>query len=330
MTLKAYSIPPLIAALMLTGCGGSSDDDNNLEPITTKFTLGISDAPVSNAKEVWVAFDSIILNAADGERPTFETRTADGEPVMVNLLDFTGSDVFELIDDEVVAPGQYNWLRANIVNGDEANLAMTSHIVYNDDTLAPIVVKRKGNDGLGEIQINDFTLAVGENDFVLEFDLKKSLVDPSNSDIVNLKPTGIRLENLADVEDIKGLVTEAMITNCEADNIDFAPETGAFGHAVYLYSGDVVEPKDLYVETDGETSPADAPIATASVALDDDSGNYEFEIGFVAAGSYQLAYTCTAHLDDAEVLNEEVTLYSIQDVTVAAGEDAEVTFDIAE
>ncbi|WP_234398778.1 hypothetical protein [Pseudoalteromonas sp. T1lg88] len=193
-----------------------------------------------------------------------------------------------------------------------------------------MVVNRKNKDGLGEIQINDFTLAVGENQFVLEFDLKKSLVDPSNSEVVNLKPTGIRLENLADVEDIEGLVTEAMITSCEADNIAFAPETGAFGHAVYLYSGDVVEPKDLYVEADGVTSPADAPIATANVVFNEESGLNEFEIGFVAAGSYKLAYTCTAHLDDAEVLNEEVTLYSTQDVTVVAGEDAQVTFDIAE
>ncbi|WP_105200678.1 MULTISPECIES: DUF4382 domain-containing protein [unclassified Pseudoalteromonas] len=314
-----------ISATLLTGCGGSSSEEE-----TAQFSLGVSDAPVSNAKEVWVAFDSIIINGADGERPMFETRTADGEPVMVNLLEFTGSDVFSLINDEVVAPGQYNWLRANIVNGDEANIAMTSHIVYNDDTVAPLVVNRKNKDGLGEIQINDFTLAVGENQFVLEFDLKKSLVDPSNSEVVNLKPTGIRLENLADVEDIEGLVTEAMITSCEADNIAFAPETGAFGHAVYLYSGDVVEPKDLYVEADGVTSPADAPIATANVVFNEESGLNEFEIGFVAAGSYKLAYTCTAHLDDAEVLNEEVTLYSTQDVTVVAGEDAQVTFDIAE
>ncbi|MBS3798895.1 MULTISPECIES: DUF4382 domain-containing protein [unclassified Pseudoalteromonas] len=315
-----------ISATLLTGCGGSSDDNN--EPMTAQFTLGVSDAPVSNAKEVWVAFDSIIINAADGERPTFETRTADGEPVMVNLLEFTGSDVFGLINDEVVAPGEYAWLRANIINGDEANIEMTSHIVYNDDTVAPLVVNRKNSDGIGEIQINDFTLAVGENQFVLEFDLKKSLVDPSNSEVVNLKPTGIRLENLAEVEDIEGTVSSAMMETCEADNIALAPETGTFGHAVYLYSGDVVEPKDLYV--DGETSPADAPIATASVVMNEETGMNEFEIGFVAAGNYKLAYTCAAHLDDAEVLNEEVTLYSIQDVTVVAGEDANVTFDIAE
>ena len=58
-------------------------------------SLGVSDAPVSNVKAVWVAFDSITLNAGDGEMPTFETRSEENpdQPVMVNLLDYTGDDV---------------------------------------------------------------------------------------------------------------------------------------------------------------------------------------------------------------------------------------------
>ncbi|MEO2281025.1 DUF4382 domain-containing protein [Pseudoalteromonas pernae] len=319
-----------ISMALLAGCGGSGSDDKvtvTPEPSSASFSLGISDAPVSNVKEVWVAFDSIIINGG-GEQPTFETRDADNpdQPVMVNLLDYTGSDIFALINDEVVAPGEYEWLRANVVNGDMANIEFTSHVVYNDDTIVPLAVNRKGNDGIGEIQINDFTLAVGENQFVLEFDLKKSLVNPSNSDEVNLKPTGIRLENLADVENILGTVSEELFNQCETDNMDIVPETGAFGHAVYLYS--VAEgQKDLYV--DGETVPADAPIATANVVMNEESGAYEFEIGFVAAGEYTLGYTCAAHIDDPEVMDELFTLESIEPVSVVAGEDSVVTFDIA-
>ncbi|MCF2863560.1 DUF4382 domain-containing protein [Pseudoalteromonas sp. Cnat2-41] len=322
-----------ISTVLLSGCGGSDDNDDNItnpEPTQAEFSLGVSDAPVSDVKAVWVAFDSITLNAGDGEMPTFETRSEENpdQPVMVNLLDYTGDDVFALIDDELVAAGDYEWLRADIVNGDMANIEMTSHLVYNDDTVVPLVVTRKGNDGIGEIQINDFTLVSGDNDFVLEFDLKKSLVNPSNSNEVKLKPTGIRLENLAQVEDIEGVVSQQLVQNCETDNADIAPATGGFGHAVYLYNSDVSEPKDLYL--DGETVAADAPIATGGVSYDEEDERYEFEIGFVAPGEYQLAYTCAAHIDDAEILDESFTLYQQQTVTVTSGEDAQVTFDIAQ
>ncbi|MFY8272816.1 DUF4382 domain-containing protein [Pseudoalteromonas sp. SSDWG2] len=322
--MKKLLLVSAISAAFLAGCGSSDDK----EVQTAQFSLGISDAPVANVKEVWVAFDSIILNGG-GENPTFETRSSDdpSAPVMVNLLEYTGSDLFSLVNNEVVVPGNYSWLRANIVNGDVANLAQTSHLVYNDDTVVPLIVKRKGNDGIGEIQLNDFTLAVGQNDFVLEFDLKKSLVDPQNGEEVVLKPTGVRLENLAEVENIVGTVSENLFMNCETDNAAIAPTEGDFGHAVYLYS--VAEGmKDLYVEADGVTVPADAPIATANVAYNEQSQSYEFEIGFVATGEYTLGYTCAAHIDDAEVMDEAFTLYSSQAVTVTAGQDATVTFDV--
>ena len=328
--MKKLILASAISATLLAGCGGSSSNDNdtvNPEPTSAQFSLGISDAPVSNVKEVWVAFDSIMLKN-NSEEFAFTTRDANNpeQPVMINLLDYTGSDIYSLIDDETVAPGSYQWLRANIVNGDMANIEMTSHLVYNDDTIVPLEVKRKSNDGLGEIQISDIDLAVGDNDFVLEFDLKKSLVNPSNSDDVVLKPNGIRLENLAQVEDIEGTVSEQLFMNCETDNAALAPETGSFGHAVYLYS--VSEGmKDLY--EDGETVPADAPIATANVVMDDDGTGYEFEIGFVAAGDYTLGYTCVAHIDDAQTLDADFTLYDSTAISVVAGEDTDVTFDIS-
>ncbi|WP_462157760.1 DUF4382 domain-containing protein [Pseudoalteromonas sp. GB56] len=165
-----------VSLALLAGCGGSGSDDKvtvTPEPTSATFSLGISDAPVSNVKEVWIAFDSIALKN-NSEELSFVTRSTENpdQPVMINLLDYTGSDIYSLIDDETVPAGSYQWMRANVVNGDVANIEMTSHLVYNDDTVVPVVVKRKNNDGIGEIQISDLTLAVGENQFVLEFDLK--------------------------------------------------------------------------------------------------------------------------------------------------------------
>ncbi|KKK68434.1 hypothetical protein LCGC14_2944090, partial [marine sediment metagenome] len=204
----------------LTACGGSDNDDSPTTPQSAKFSLGVSDAPVSGLREVNVVFNSITLRQAEvGQDITFATREADDEskPEMVNLLDYTG---------------------------DENDLTMTSHVVYEDGSIAPLVVKRKGNDGIGEIQLDGFTLNQADNDFVLEFDLKKSLVDPQNSDEIFLKPRGVRLENLAESEDIEGTVSDALIANCETDNIALAAADGSFAHALYLYSSDVAAPLD--------------------------------------------------------------------------------------
>lgn len=317
--------------IALTACGSSSDDESTTPtPQKSTFSLGVSDAPVSGLKEVNVVFDSITLKSAN-EEYRFETREADAEttPEMVNLLDYTGDDIFSLLDDEEVPAGEYSWLRADVINGDSNNLTMTSHVVYEDGSIAPLIVKRKGNDGVGEIQLDGFTLNQAGNEFVLEFDLKKSLVDPQSSNEIFLKPRGVRLENLADSEDIEGTVSEALIANCETDNINLAAEDSSFGHAVYLYNSDVEVPLDIYEVTEDET-PLDAPLATANVEFDNDDNEYEFELAFIRPGDYQLAYTCAAHIDDAELQDEAFTLYQVKPVTVTSGDDLDVTFTISE
>jgi hypothetical protein len=317
----------------LVGCGSDNDKKETVDPQpqTAQFTLGVSDAPVTGLKAVNVVFDSITLKSQGGEEFTFETREQDDEtmPEIVNLLDYTGDDIFSLLEDEEVPAGDYQWIRADVINGDTNDLTMTSHVVYEDDSIAPLVVKRKGNDGIGEIQLDGFTLNQAGNDFVLEFDLKKSLVDPQNSDEIFLKPRGVRLENLAESQDIEGTVSEELIAFCETDNIDIAMTDGSFGHAVYLYNSDIEMPMDNYEVSEDDT-PADAPLATANVVFDNEDNQYEFELAFVKPGDYQLAYTCAAHIDDAETQDEAFNLYQVKPITVTAGEDLDVSFTVSE
>ncbi len=330
----------LCCALMaaLSGCGGSSSDGSSADqgtgtqptPQPTTLTLGISDAPVSGLTAVWVAFDSITLRSDTGEDTSFATPDANDQtkPTLVNLMAYTGDDIYTLLTDKEVAPGTYVWLRADVVNGDPLDLENTSHVVYEDGTLAPLVVKRNGNGSMGEIQLDGFTLQEANNEFVLEFDLKKSLVAPNNknSDEIFLKPRGVRLENLATTQDIAGTVDDALAINCETDNVAFAGEGGLFGHAVYVYDASITEPQDLYEEN--EQAGANAPIATADVVLNEESGLREFTIAFLPAGEYLVAYTCTAHLDDPEVVDENVTLYQQQNATVQSAQDTTITFSV--
>ncbi|WP_350671019.1 DUF4382 domain-containing protein, partial [Pseudoalteromonas sp. CAL494-MNA-CIBAN-0108] len=76
---------------------------------------------------------------------------------MVNLLDYTGDDIFQLLNDQEVPAGDYSCISAQVINGDTNNLSLTSHVVYEDGSIAPLIVKRKGNDGVGEIQLDGFT-----------------------------------------------------------------------------------------------------------------------------------------------------------------------------
>lgn len=332
MNLKSTLLSSAVL-LALTACGSSNDDSpiTPTDPQKSTFSLGVSDAPVTGLKAVNVVFDSITLRSQGGEDFSFETREASDstKAEMVNLLDYTGDDIFSLLEGEDVPAGEYSWIRADVINGDINNLTETSHVVYEDDSTAPLIVKRKGNDGIGEIQLDGFTLNQTDNTFVLEFDLKKSLVAPQSGNEIVLKPRGVRLENLAESQDIEGTVSESLYANCETDNIEVAAEDGSFGHAVYLYNSDVEQPLDNYEVTEGET-PVDAPLATANVVLNNETSQYEFELAFIMPGDYQLGYTCNAHIDDAELQDEAFTLYQVQPVTVVTGEDTEVTFDIAQ
>jgi hypothetical protein len=316
--------------LALAGCGSSSDDNSSpTEPQKSTFSLGVSDAPVNSLKAVNVVFNAITLKAQGGEEFSFETRSENDNTMaqMVNLLDYTGSDIFALLDDQAVPAGEYSWLRADVINGDSNNLTLTSHVVYEDDSIAPLIVKRKGNDGVGEIQLDGFTLNQTANEFVLEFDLKKSLVDPQNSNEIFLKPRGVRLENLAQSQNISGTISDSLYENCEMDNIDLAPEIGDFGHAVYLYAADVAEPTDIY-QINQQTA-TDSPLATANVVLDESDNQYKFEVAFIAPGDYQLAYTCAAHIDDAEIQDVKFNLQQIKTISVADGADLSVNFTVS-
>ena len=317
----------------LAGCGSSNDEAETTPPQAsdkTTFSLGISDAPATGLKQVNVVFDSITIKAQAGEEVSFATRSKNDSTLaqMVNLLDYTGDDIFQLLDDQEVPAGDYSWIRAQVINGDTNNLSLTSHVVYEDGSIAPLIVKRKGNDGVGEIQLDGFTLNQTDNEFVLEFDLKKSLVDPQNNDEIFLKPRGVRLQNLSESQDIEGTVSQTLINNCETDNIDLAADDSSFGHAVYLYSAQAQTPTDMH-EIDDQT-PDNAPLATANVVFDADDNEYEFELAFITPGDYQLGYTCSAHIDDAEQVDADFNIYQLKQISLTQADDLSVNFDIAQ
>ncbi|WP_242441658.1 DUF4382 domain-containing protein [Pseudoalteromonas piscicida] len=310
----------IASAMVLAACGGGSSSDQNNNNTTepaqkTTVSVGVSDAAVNNLEEVNLVIQRLTFRGAGQDDVTFDTLDAQGNPMKINLLDYTGDDFYLVVNDQEIAAGNYEWIRADIVNGSNgANFDMVSNVRFLDGSQAPLAVTRKGNDGIGEIQLNDFSLNEGKNQIVLEFDLNKALLKRGNDDTVYLKPTAVRLENLLTSFEIEGTVSEALKNACIADNADLVPAVGEYKHVVYLYQADVEVPSDI--------SEADsAPVATANVDAES-----EYELAFIGAGDYKLGYSCLGHLDDVETNDTNFSLYQTKEVTVS--QDTEVNFDI--
>ncbi|WP_016957452.1 DUF4382 domain-containing protein [Catenovulum agarivorans] len=313
MKTLTYKLSSLALVVGLSACGSSSVDISNGSDDSAQFSLSVSDAAVEGATEVNIFAKQVTLRSAGGEDTVFATLDENDQPIKINLLDFQGSQAYQLISNEEVDLGNYEWLRIDVVNGDENDLTNTSHVVFPTET-RPLVVERKGNDGVGEIQLDGFNLNQGNNEFVAEFDLKRSLVDPKNpnDDSIKLKPRGVRLQNLTDAANLMVTVDSALIGTCESDFAASASELdSSFGHSVYVYSSGTTADNALDINADDD-SVSMSPVATANLTIDDVSGDYIAEIGFLGEGNYALAYTCLSHLDDAETIDDEVVIYAFK------------------
>jgi len=333
-TVYAMSVCFGISALLM-GCGGDSITTGDAaEEKEARLTLGVSDAPLDDAKEVVIVFDKIELSGPGGERLVFEVcEDLDGNgecdesepPAQVDLLDYQGSDVFTLLDDVEVPVGEYPWMRVRILNGDGTD--QRSHVIRDDGQLVPLVVKRGQGTEEGEIQLDTFVLASGDNQFVVEFDMRRSLVEPQNKndDSINLKPRGVRLSNTVEVGHIGGEVSEELMGNCETAS-QSEPQ---FSHVVYLYPGDIgVESMDD--DADQAEEEHILPLATAAVVHDEANDTASYEFGFVAEGEYSLGYSCVAHNDLPESNETDgVAIYSAYGpVTVTANQTTVQDLDL--
>lgn len=309
-------------------CGSDSEETETVQQESTTLTLGVSDGAVDNAQEVNIFASKIVVQSTNGDTLEYSTLDVNGQPTKINLLDFQGSDAFTLINSWQLTEGDYEWIRMDIVNGDATaignGILMSSYVLLDDASIVPLVIKRKGNDGIGEIQLNDLHLNQGSNHFVVEFDLKKSLVRPQHGNEINLKPTGVRLQNTIESGTVYGSVEADVVADCESLHASLANESGSFSHSVYLYEDTVT----AQTAEDINDVSANTPVATAALYYNSTTGNYDYEIGFLAEGDYTLGYTCLAHLDNPDT-QETIELHGF---TTGVAVDAENDFqaDITE
>ncbi|HEY9200085.1 MAG TPA: DUF4382 domain-containing protein [Gammaproteobacteria bacterium] len=307
LTRKLSQVSLLLSAgLILAACGSgdSAGTDTNL------VTLKITDAPVDEADDVWVEFTAVTFKSEEDEDHTFELDPAQ----RINLLALQGSDSQALLENVEIPAGNYNQIRLAV--NAEFDDVMDSYITI-DGTQHELRVPSGSESGL---KLNTpFTIAEGttgmtvanENSvYTIDFDLRKSIVNPVGQPGYFLKPV-LRLVQNINTGTISGNVSDSLLvgTNCSDQN----PLTG---NAVYVFAGENITPDDI----DGNEPD---PITTAMVNFNDQSGLYSYEVGFISEGNYTLAMSCSADLDNIDTDDSTVLFDAVDNVSVVAGENTE-------
>ena len=267
-------------ALTLTGCGGSSDDDSGT------LNLAITDAAIDSAQSVFVKISGVEVHSNSQGAQQFDF----SEAKTIDLLNLQGSASAPLLESVALEAGSYQWMRLKVVTEGD----LDTYIVLDDGSSYELNIPSGSETGL---KMNrGFDLAVnGSVDFTVDFDLRKSItakgLKQGNPEF-KLRPT-LRTTDNSEIGHVNGMVDGTLLTQlCGDDN----------NYAVYIFEG-----SDVVADDEGS---ATSPITSS--LLDD---QYQYEIGFINAGDYTLALTCTADLDDPE-LDDDIVFVQSANVTI--------------
>jgi len=306
---KFYYLTVLLALFIVSGCGNSSSSGSALERGTT-FSLSVSDAPVDEMSEVIVCFsqvelkggsENLIFKVGDGDNMITpnELCVDDNEVVIANTLGidlfaYPGGASFALLKDIIIPAGDYSQLRLGMSDGSYGLLEDTSKVE----------IKVPSN----ELKLDGFTAAIsGVSDLTVEFDLRKGMTNPIGQDHYILKPRGVRLVDNSTSATISG--SADALQACSITS----PEKGDFGGSVYLYQGFELDINDL---SDNGASGTYLPYASTLVSYDGE--NYGYEIGFVAADDYTIAFSCATE-DDPDI-DDGITFLQKQQATLESSD----------
>ena len=279
---------------LLLGLGACMSDSDE----SGSFTLGVTDAPVDDAESVVVQFTGVEVHSEDGDTERFEF----DEARQIDLLSLQGDSSENLLEDEELDAGDYEWIRLNV---DAERGTLDSYIQLENGEEHSLFIPSGAETGLK--LVSGFTMAAGGTaDFTIDFDLRKSVFNPAqevSGQDYKLRPA-LRLVDNLEVGTLAGTVTG-----------DWANDEDCHG-AVYVYE-----------EHDAETGSLgsdDEPLASDSVEMNED-GEFIFEVGFLVEGDYTAAFTCEADADEPEE-EDDIAFLEALNTSVTAGETTEVTF----
>ena len=275
------------AAGTLAACGGGGA--SNGASTTGQLNLSITDAPVDGASKVLVTIDGISVKATNGSEQTINMNASgiSNNKITVNLLNLQGTSM-PLFANEV-ASGDYQWVRFHLASASICFVTSTENCY---DLQMPTQDELKTS---GSFHVNSNGVA----NISVDWDLRKSIVQIGNSgNTYRLKPV-LHVRDNSDVGTISGAIISPLDTSCAVTDT----------RAVYVYSGTVTTPGDM-------GGNGTQPIASVYVKNDN-----SFSIGMLEPGTYTLAFTCDAGVDDpAADDSANMTFPASVQATVTAGQ----------
>ena len=222
-------------------------------------------------------------------------------PRQIDLIQQQNGASAVLLNGVNLPAGNYAWIRLMVASTGNT-------ITLSDGSVHDLTIPSGDETGLK--LVHGFTVAPGGTvNFNIDFDLRRSVFLANGQYF--LKPV-LRITNGVDAGGISGMVSNTFqIGTTAVTDPSCMP-------AAYVYAGDNVTPVDI-----NPTSSVQ-PVATATVKLDDDMGNYRFHAGFLAPGDYTVALVCAA--GDNPATADTLTFSATKTATVVSDSSVAVTF----
>lgn len=258
-----------------------------------RITVSVTDAPVDEAQAVVIQFSSVSFERSDGSRHTVDL----DPPRQLDLRQLSGGLSEALLLEQVLDNDRYRAIELGI----DADGSGQSYVDFVDGRRLPLVLPEARR---GDLRVPvEFDIEESSNiGFTVDFDLRRSLAKATATE-VELQPA---LRGVFDARTgtLKGQANPTLIgSGCVP--------------AVYLYSGRNVTPDDI----GGRGS---QPLTSATVTAD--GGQWRYALGFIEAGEYTVALTCSAHLDALDQDDDLPFVARRNEVRVAAGSSSVADF----
>ncbi len=286
------------------GSGGSSGGGSPDAPGTVSF--GISDAPVDDLNKVVITIDGIELKRKDNDDcdddiesddcayiDHFTENGMEVDTITIDLLTLQGTNNQIIVEAIELEAGDYSQLRLSVIDED-------INFSYVEETTGAVKELKVPSD---ELKLGGFTVdSGGVQVFVIEFDLQKSLAangKPGEYFRYILKPTGVRIVDVDAAASISGQVDPSLFNGSVPCDSKLDPNAG---NLVYVYTGHGLDAANLADKfNSNDTSAPDMAIAPYTSVMVADDGSYD--IGYLPAGDYTVAFSCEAENDDPELFD---------------------------
>jgi len=272
-----YIITALLT-VFLVACDSSSTSSGDALITKSSLSIGITDAPIDDAKAVNITITKIeISSSTEDEGWEVYYEESEAEPAeTIDLLEFSKGNVFKF-DSKDFDSGEYGQIRLYLSETAEDNT-----ITLLDDTVHNLDIN-SGIQNNGVKLVSGFAIKEGvETELTIDFDVRKSIVvkkPNANPPTYSLKPTIKLISN-----DVSGSIifTEPAVGNVgmTAGNVFFLYVAGAD------ISGELTEYE--VANSEAEVAYENAQSSAIAFVGEDDSGIVKIIFPFLDYGSYDL------------------------------------------